>query len=168
MSRDGIGIVVPPFDKPNKIRIGVQLHPSGPFVLPANCQPISCFFQIEISSKFNESIEVHLEHHAELLSEEDSKELGFIVCLDPSLPWEFQFADYKVINSFKENYGVLIQVPKFCIFAITTSLEFSTNLRYVWMVYYKEIKTNTWELHIVVTKDLRPFKQVRLGHYRHY
>lgn len=164
MSRDGIGIVVPPFDKPNKIRIGVQLHPSGPFVLPANCQPISCFFQIQISPKFNKPIEVYLEHHAELLSEE----LDFIICPEPSLPYEFQFADYGAITSIKENYGVLIQVPKFCIFAITTSLEFSNNLRYAWMVYYKEIKTNTWELNIVVTKDLRPFKQVRLGHCRHY
>ena len=164
--RNGIKIVVPPFAKPNKVKIDVQLLPSGQFVLPANCQPISCFFQIQISPKFNEPIEVHLEHHAELLSEDDGKELGFIFCPEPSLPYEF--TDDKAITSFKENYGVLIQVPKFSIFAVTTSLESSNNLRYVWMVYYKKIETNTWELHIVVTKDLKPFKQVRLGHCRHY
>ena len=168
VTRDGIKIIVHPSAAAQDIKMDLQLLPSGQFVLPTNYLPISCFFQIRCSQKFHKPVEVHLEHHAEFLSEDDCKELGFIICPKSSLPYEFQFAVVDKVITFKENYGVLIQVPEFSIFAVTTSLKLSNNLRYVWMVYYKKIETNTWELHIVVTKDLKPFKQVRLGHCRHY
>ena len=167
--RDGIKIVVPPSAVSEETRIDIQLLSSSPFILPANCQLISCFYQIQTSHKFNKQFKVHLEHYAEL-SEVNSEELGFIISqVESSLPYQFEFADRANNPSFpvQSKHGI-IHIDKSSIFAIVwrkRNADFINNFRYVWMVYYKEIGKNTWELHVVVTKNLKPFKQVRLGYW---
>ena len=167
--KDGIKIVVPPFAISEDTWIDVQLHSSCPFILPTNCQPISCFFQIQTSDIFNKKFAVHLEHYAELLSEDDSEELGFIISHNIELlpPYQFKFANEANKPSFPvQSKRGIIHIDESSIFAIVWRKEkgvLSNNFRYIWMVYYKEIENNTWELHVVVTKDLKPFKQVRLG-----
>ena len=174
--RDGIKIVIPSsavdlmHDSIGKINMDVQVLPSGPFIPPPNCQLISHFIQIQFSHKFLKPIEIHLEHCAEL-SEGDSKDLKFITCqsAEPSSLHEFEFIDgAHTTFPVGSNYGV-IHISKSSILSMICKRDdLSKNFRYLWMVYYKEIETNTWELHIVVTKDLRPFKQVHLGCCRHY
>ena len=170
VSRDGIKIVVPPSAIPKDTRVDIQLLSSHPFILPTNCQPISCFFQLQIqtSRKFDKQFEVHLEHYAELLSEVDSEELGFIISpnIELSLPYRFEFAD-GTIFPVQSKCGI-IHIEESSIFAIVwkkQKAEFSDNFRYIWMIYTREIGNNTWELHVVVAKDLKPFKQVRLGYW---
>ena len=166
---DGIKIVVPPSAIPKDTRIDIQLLSSHPFIFHINYQPISCFFQIQTSHKFNEPFNVHLEHYAELLSEVDSEELGFIISrnVECSLPCQFELADEANKPSFPVHSKCgIIHVNESSIFAIVWRKEkgvLSNNFRYIWMVYYREIGNNTLELHVVVTKDLKPFKQVRLG-----
>ena len=170
--RDGIKIVVPPLAVSEDTWIDIQLLSSCPFIPPANCQPISCFFQIQIqtSHKFDKQFDVHLEHYAELLSEDDSKKLGFVIIspnTELSLPYQFKLDDEDNKPSFPvHSKCAIIHIDESSIFAIVLKNKkdkFSNNLRYIWMVYYKEIGKNTWELHVVVTKNLTPFKQVRLG-----
>ena len=167
--KDGIKIVVPPFAISEDTWIDVQLHSSCPFILPTNCQPISCFFQIQTSDIFNKKFAVHLEHYAELLSEDDSEDLDFIISRNIELlpPYQFEFASKANKPSFPvQSKRGIIHIDESSILAIVWRKEkgvLSNNFRYIWMVYYKEIENNTWELHIVVTKDLKPFKQVGLG-----
>ena len=165
----GIKLIIPPSAAPQdiqQIKIAVQVIASGPFVLPSYCQPISCFYWIQSTHKFLKPVEVHLEHHAELLSEEDCQELGFIVSPSTessSPPYQFQFSNG--INSIfpvGSSYGI-IKVSEFSIFSSAWKrirAVFSDHFRYVWMVYYRHSHENNWELHIVVTKDLGPFIQV--------
>ena len=169
----GIKLIVPPLAVSHvdqQIKIAVQVIASGPFVLPYNCQPIGCFYWIKSTHKFLKPVEVHLEHHAELLSEEDSQELVFIVSPNTefsSPPYQFQFSDE--VNSIfpvGSSYGI-IKVAEFSIFSIPIGwigrmirAAFSSHLRYIWMVYYRQIQANSWEFHVVVTKDLGPFIQV--------
>ena len=166
---DGIKIVVPPSAIPEDTRIDIHLLSSHRFILPANCQTISCFFQIQTLHKFDKQFEVHLEHYAELLSEDDSEELGFIISrnVECSLPYRFEFANEANKPSFpvQSKHGI-IHINESSIFAVVwrkKKAEFSNNFRYIWMVYYREIGKNTLELHVLVTKNLKPFKQVRLG-----
>ena len=167
--RDGIKIVVPPLAISKDTRVDIQLLSSCPFILPTNCQPISCFFQIKTSRKFDKQFKVHLEHYAEVFSEVDSEELGFIIShnIELSLPYHFKFADEANNPSFPvQSKCGIIHIDESSIFAIVwkkQKAEFSNNFKYIWTVYHREIRKNTWELHVVVTKDLKPFKQVRLG-----
>ena len=166
---DGIKIVVPPLAIQKDTRIDIQLLSSCPFILPVNCQPISCFFQIQTSHTFDkQQLDVHLEHYAEL-SEANSEDLGFIIShnTESSFPYQFKLDDEDNKPSFpvQPKCGI-IHINESSIFTIVLKNKkdkLSNNLRYIWMVYYKEIGKNKWELHVVVTKDLKPFKQVRLG-----
>ena len=166
----GIKLIIPPSAVPHdiqEIKIAVQVIASGPFVLPSYCQLISCFYWIQSTHKFLKPVEVHLEHHAELLSEEDSQELGFIVSSSTessSPPYQFQFSNE--INSIfpvGSSYGI-IKVSEFSIFSSAWKrirAAFSDHFRYIWMVYCRQRShENNWELHVVVTKDLGPFLQV--------
>ena len=165
----GIKLIIPPSAVPHDIQqitIAVQVIASGPLVLPSNCHPISCFYWIQSTHKFLKPVEVHLEHHAELLFEKDSPELGFIVSPSTessSPPYRFQFSDgVNSIFSVGSSYGI-IKVAEFSIFSIAwrkIKATFSDHFRYVWMVYYRQIHENNWELHVVVTKNLGPFIQV--------
>ena len=165
----GIKLIIPPSAVPHDIQqitIAVQVIASGPFVFPSYCQPIGCFYWIQSTHKFLKPVEVHLEHHAELLSEEDSKECGFIISPSTessSPPYQFQFYDgMNSIFPVGSSYGI-IKVAEFSIFSIAWRKikdAFSDHFRYVWMVYYRQINENNWELHVVVTKDLGPFIQV--------
>ena len=165
----GIKLIIPPSAVPHDIQqitIAVQVIASGPLVLPSNCHPISCFYWIQSTHKFLKPVEVHLEHHAELLSEEDSQELGFIVSPSnefSSPPYRFQFFDgVNSIFPVGSSYGI-IKVAEFSIFSIAWKrirAAFSDHFRYIWMVYYRQSRENNWELHVVVTKDLGPFLQV--------
>ena len=167
--RDGIKIVVPPLAISKDTRVDIQLLSSCPFILPTNCQPISCFFQIQTSCKFDKQFEVLLEHYAELLPGVDREELGFYISpnIELSLPYRFEFADKANNPSFPvQSKCGIIHIDGSSIFGIVLKkqkAEFSNNFKYIWMIYYREIGKNTWELHVVVTKDLKPFKQVRLG-----
>ena len=165
----GIKLIIPPSAVPHDIQqitIAVQVIASDPIVLPSNCHPISCFYWIKSTHKFLKPVEVHLEHHAELLSEEDSQELGFIVSPSTessSPPYRFQFSDgVNTIFPVGSSYGI-IKVAEFSIFSIAWKrirTAFSDHFRYIWMVYYRQSDENNWELHVVVTKDLGPFLQV--------
>ena len=76
----GIKLIIPPSAVPHdieQITIAVQVIASGPFVFLSYCQPIGCFYWIQFTHKFLKPVDVHLEHHTELLSEEDSQELEF-------------------------------------------------------------------------------------------
>ena len=144
LSDYGIKLMIPPSAVPydiQQISIAIQVIASGPFVLPFRCQPISCFYWIQSSHKFLKPVEVHLEHHAELLSEEDCQELAFIVSPSTessSPPYQFQF--FNEINSnfpVGSSYG-MIKVADFSIFSIAWKrirAAFSDHFRYIWMVY---------------------------------
>ena len=165
----GIKLIIPPSAVPHdieQITIAVQVIASGPLVLPSNCHPISCFYWIQSTHKFLIQVEVHLEHHAKLLTEEDSQELGFIVSSSnesSSPPYRFQFFDgVNSIFPVGSSYGI-IKVAEFSIFSIAWEkirAAFSSHFRYIWMVYYRQTQAITWELHVMVTKDLGPFLQV--------
>ena len=165
----GIKLIIPPSAVPHdieQITIAVQVIASGPFILPSYCQPLGCFCWIQSTDKFLKPVEVHLEHHAELITEEDSQELGFIVSPSTessSPPYRFQFSDeVNSIFSIGSTYGI-IKVAEFSIFSIAwrkIRATFSNHFRYVWMVYYRQSHENNWELHVVVTKDLGSFIQV--------
>ena len=169
LSDYGIKLIIPPSAVPHDIQqitIAVQVIASSPFDFPSHCHPISCFYWIQSTHKFLKPVEVHLEHHAELLSEEDSQELGFIVSPSTessSPPYRFQFSDgVNSIFPVGSIYGI-IKVAEFSIFSIAWKrirAAFSDHFRYVWMVYYRQSHENNWELHVVVTKDLGPFLQV--------
>ena len=170
MPRDGIKIVVPPSPVPKNIRIDVYVHllPSSPLILPTGYLSISCFYQIQCSHKFHRRVEAHLQHYVEL-SDDDSEDLDFIVSSSPesSLPYQFEFANKENNATFPvgSKHGVIHigQIDESSIFAIVwkkTKPKLSNDFRYIWMVYHKQIKITMWELHIVVTKDLAPFKQV--------
>ena len=120
----GIKLIMPQSVVPHyiqQITITVKVIASGPFVLPSHCQPISCFYWIQSTQKFLTPVEVHLEHHAELLSEEDSQELGFIVSPSnesSSPPYQFQFSNgVNSIFPIGSSYGI-IKVAEFSIFFI--------------------------------------------------
>ena len=165
----GLKLMIPPSAVPydiQQIKIAVQVIASGPFVLPSYCQPIGCFYWIQSTHKFLKPVEIHLEHRAELLTEEDCQELGFIIShITKSSPllYQFQFSDGMTsIFPIGSNYGT-IKVAEFSIFSIAWKrirAAFSDHFRYIWMVYYKQSHENNWELHIIVTKDLGPFLQV--------
>ena len=165
----GINLIIPPSAVPHdiqQIQIAVQVIASGPFVFPSHCDPISCFYWIQSTHKFLKPVDVHLEHHTELLSDEDSQELGFIVSPSTessSPPYQFQFSDgVNSIFPVGSSYGI-IKVAEFSIFSIAwrkIRAAFSSHFRYIWMVYYRQSHENNWELHVVVTKDLGPFIQV--------
>ena len=165
----GMKLIIPPSAVPHDIQqitIAVQVIASGPLVLPSNCHPISCFYWIQSTHNFLKPVEIHLEHHAELLTEEDSQELGFIVSPSnefSSPPYRFQFFDgVNSIFPVGSCYGI-IKVTEFSILSIALGkirAAFSIHFRYIWMVYYRQTQANTWELHVVVTKDLGPFLQV--------
>ena len=177
--RDGIKIVIPPsavpkdispsaVPKDNRIDVYIHLLPSGSFILPTDCQPISCFYWIQCSRKFCKQVEAHLQHHAEL-SDDDSEDLDFIVSSSPksSLPYQFQFAnkDNNVTFPVGSKRGVIHtnQIDESTVFAIVwkkTNPKLGNDFIYTWMVYHRQIKITIWELHVVVTKDLEPFKQV--------
>ena len=168
LSDYGIKVIIPPSAVPHdiqRITISVQVIGSGPFVFPSHCQPISCFYWIQSTCKFLKPVEVHLEHHAEILSEEDSQECRFIVSTESSSPpYRFQISDR--INSIfpvGSSYGI-IKVAKFSFFFIgwiqKIRANFSNRFRYVWMVYYRQSHENDWDLHVVVTKNLELFLQV--------
>ena len=168
--RDGIKIVIPPSAIPENIRIDVYIHllPSGPFILPTDCQPISCFYQIQCLPQFPKQIEAHLQHYAEL-SDDDSEDVDFIVSSSPesSLPYQFEYdnKDNNATFPVGSKHGVIHidQNDKSTIFAVVwkkTNPKFSNDFRYLWMVYHRQIKITIWELHVVVVKDLAPFEQV--------
>ena len=170
VSRDGIKIVVPPSAVPKDARIDVYIHllSSGTFILPTDCQPISCFYWIQCSHKFSRQVEAHLQHYAEL-SDDDSKDLDFIVSCstESSLPYQFEYANKDNNTTFPvgSKHGVIHtdKINESTIFAVVwkkTKPKFSNDFRYIWMVYHQQIKITIWELHVVVTKDLEPFKQV--------
>ena len=168
VSRDGIKIVVPPLAAQKDTRVDIQLLSSCPFILPTDCQPISCFYGIQCSHKFSKQVEVHLQHYAEL-SDDNSEDLDFIVSSSPisSLPYQFQFANKDNNASFAvgSKYGVIHsnQIDESTVFAIVwkkTNPKLGNDFRYTWMVYHQQIKITIWELHVVVVKDLEPFKQV--------
>ena len=149
----------------NDIRFIVQVFASGPFILPStDVNPVSCFFWIKTMKKVNKPIKVYIEHCAA----GDIRNLNFAIAhLDIKPPYTFELSNARQEFSVTNNFGA-IYVNDFSIFSIIWKRLRGQVFRYVWMLYYRRIQVDIWEIDIIVTKDLGPFLQRIQSDYKNW
>ena len=152
----------------NDIRFIVQVFASGSFILPSNVDPVSCFYWIRTIGEVNRPIKVYIEHCA-VGDIQYIRNLNFAIAhFDIEPPYIFQLSNARQEFSVANNFGA-IYVNDFSIFSIIWKrLRGHQVFRYVWMVYYRQIQVDIWEIDIIVTKDLGPFLQRIQSDYKNW
>ena len=137
---------------------------------PPDVEPVSCFYEInKITGEFKQPIKLCLQHNVELTSQQDCKQLTFMIAKGPP-PYNFELVPFDIANQeFKVNGNSgIIQISDFSRMAIVWQKIIDPLIQmfrqpfwgYVVVVFVKFTKTLYWEVQAVVTKDLQPFLEV--------
>ena len=169
----GVMLVIPPSAVEKKEEVKTEVKVVTPeetdIILPPDVELVSCLYKIETTGKFSKPIELYLQHNVELTSQEECKQLAFIIAKGPP-PYKFELLPTNV-QEFRpyDNSGVVrlcdlspvavvydIQKEKSALFG-------QPSCSYVVTVFVKQMKKSCWEIRAVVTKNLGPFLKVDLS-----
>ena len=164
----GVKLVIPPssVEEGHEVKTEVKLvaPEESDIIFPPDVELVSCFYNIETTEKFSRPIELHIQHNVEIRSQEESKQLAFIVANGPP-PYEFELVPINVDQEFKpyDNCGI-VKVSDFSKFSIVKkklkNIFGRRPSKYVIRIFFKSIVRSSWAIQAVITKDLGPFLKV--------
>ena len=131
--------------------------------LPANVEPVSCFYKIEASGSFVKPIELHLQHNVDVTSS-DNRRLAFVTS-SGSPPYRFEFCDINDQTFDPNDNSGVVRLSHFSIIGVIGIVwrivdKVLPNRSYALTPFYKQIDDHCWQIQIVITKNLEPFLEV--------
>ena len=163
----GIKLVIPPssVQESQSIDTTVQIVKSPDVLsLPANVEPVSCFYKIEASGSFVKPIELHLQHNIDVASS-DNRNLAFVTS-SGSPPYQFEFCDINDQMFDPNDNSGIVCLSHFSIIGIVWRIVdalgkfLHPNRSYALTPFYKQIDGHCWQIQIVITQNLGPFFEV--------
>ena len=160
----GVKLVIPSssVQESQSVNTTVQIVKSPDVMtsLPANVEPVSCFYKIEASGNFVKPIELHLQHNVDVTSS-DNRRLAFVTS-SGSPPYQFEFCDINDQTFDPNDNSGVVRLSHFSIVAIVWRIidKVLPNRSYALTPFYKQIDDHCWQIQIVITKNLGPFLEV--------
>ena len=162
----GVKLVIPPssVQENQSIDTTVQIVKSSDVhvmtSLPANVEPVSCFYKIEASGSFVKPIELHLQHNVDVTSS-DNRRLAFVTS-SGSPPYQFEFCDINDQTFDPNDNSGVVHLSHFSVIGIVWRIidKVLPNRSYALTPFYKQIDDHCWQIQIVITKNLGPFLEV--------
>ena len=165
----GVKLVIPSssVQENQSIDTTVQLVKSPDVMtsLPANVEPVSCFYKIEASGSFVKPIELHLQHNV-AVTFCDTRRLAFVTS-SGTPPYQFEFCDINDQTFDPNDNSGVVHLSHFSVIAIVWKKVVNTlgkvlhpNRSYALTPFYKQIDDHCWQIQIVITQNLEPFFEV--------
>ena len=163
----GVKLVIPPFSiQDNQMiytRVQIVDSKTSDIELPQHVQIVSSLYDVHCSGIFSKPVELHLQHHVNVMSQNDIKRLAFIICDGPP-PYHFKISDDEQYFGINDNFG-LIKVSHFTVFGIVWLLNLASKFlqpicSYTMTLFYKKFVKSCWQIKIVITKNLGQFQLV--------
>ena len=163
----GINLVIPPSSVEEGQEVKMEVNIVGPkeseIILFSDVELVSCFYKIGTTGKFSRPIELHLQHNVEIRSQKESQQLAFMTAKETP-PYKFELLPIDIDQTFKrdDNCGI-VKLSDFSIACVIKKGSFpcqQMRLSYIIKVFFKHIEESSWEIQVVITKNLAPFIQV--------